>query len=35
MIGIKRLDEIKFMRYLTPMDINRLISFRGIVIRCS
>lgn len=35
MIGITRLDEITFMRNLTPKDINKLICFRGIVIRCS
>ncbi len=35
MMGIKNLDEITHLRSLTPKDINKLIGFRGIVIRCS
>ena len=35
MVGITHLDEITLMRSLTPKDINKLISFQGIVIRCS
>lgn len=35
MLGITHLDETTFMRNLTPKDINKLISFQGIVIRCS
>lgn len=35
MIGIKSLDDVKYMRNISPDDINHLISFRGIVIRCS
>lgn len=37
MVGITHLDdeEINIMRNLTPKEINRLVSFKGIVIRCS
>jgi DNA replication licensing factor MCM4 len=35
MMGIKYLDEISYIRNLTPKDINKLICFRGIIIRCS
>lgn len=35
MMGIKHLDEISYMRNLTTKDINKLICFRGIVIRSS
>jgi DNA replication licensing factor MCM4 len=35
MVGIKNLDEVTLLRRLAPKDINKLIGFRGIVIRCS
>jgi DNA replication licensing factor MCM4 len=35
MVGITDLDEETILRNLSPKQINRLISFRGIVIRCS
>lgn len=35
MIGISSLDEVSILRNLSHKDINRLVSFKGIVIRCS
>ena len=35
MIGIVNLDDITIMRNLTPRDINKLICFRGLVVRNS
>ena len=35
MVSIKRLEEIKIMRNLTEWEINKLICFRGIVVRTS
>lgn len=35
MVGISSLDEISILRQLSHKEINKLISFKGIVIRCS
>ena len=35
MVGIQSLDEVSIMRNLSHQEINRLVSFKGIVIRCS
>ncbi len=35
MVGIKKMNEVTFMRNLSPKHINRLICFRGIVVRSS
>ena len=35
MMGIKYLDELTEVKNLGPKNINRLICFRGIVIRAS
>lgn len=35
MVGITHLDEITMLKNLSHKEINRLICFRGIVIRCS
>ncbi len=35
MVSIKELSDISLMRSLEQKHINRLICFRGIVIRCS
>lgn len=35
MMGIKYLDELTDVKNLGPKNINRLICFRGIVIRAS
>ena len=35
MVAIKNLGEIKIMRDICEKEVNRLISFRGIVVRAS
>lgn len=35
MVGISSLDEISILRQLSHKEINKLISFKGIVIRSS
>jgi DNA replication licensing factor MCM4 len=35
MVAIKNIGDVKIMRAIGPAEINKLISFRGIVVRTS